>query len=1587
MLTLANAGDLPPDIGEQGIQDKYEFPTDLAHAVEATVEADYRSLVNGKLHEIRPIHETQYLNDEPPSFILKSSDLTKARWSIIHNAIEKRYLDSNYSNPSDTANYLHKPINFGFYDECFLNTSNSIQSNERVKVPEALVDQWRAFHFSRLAYISTANNFYRKPTDVNWDKCLDASLLIALTMGQVSGVLLNNSAIDLIPKLFEYTDRQLKKGLVREFDVWWIMHLAKSGSVLILIDKGYTELATSMFEDLKNEYTHYNKYILNEFENKKNIWGNYPYTNDDPRTLESFEKRFAEIAYKLNIEVSQPDQRADSFYDDFAEIREILQDNTKTVKDRLHRAGETLGSLRVPLTQDMSLWFEAVRAISDFHFSHANNYDMSFIYVKCANNIHRAKNVEEIETCILALERTNKGLIECLRSIIQGLIDIPKRDYTLEDVPYAKWLKTVTNVCLSEKGIAAEDEEDSIWVDCMRILSVTPRLHEDQQQQVIFHIYDKIAGFAKKTTDTAIACHHLLSIFDWFFLDEFNRLNSNSETPESLRKAYETAQLHLLKKIKDFNGEDWKYIYQMLLLNESWYKVVEEKVMQPYYEDMAESTRMLEDMLLNQKASFSLKLMTLKQLITQHVRDDVQKNKLVVSFTQTFDNEDIFGLIETKNKKGVYVALDSILYGLNETTKILLDSEGVAAVDKMAAWREQLNPSITKSPILVNEMLIPNIMPNGVLTESIEDLLTENRAEESREIAVVLLKNLICQNDYLYNIISSLSMMGGLGCQVTWQNNQFVITIIAKYTALPPDIEQGDILEKVNDSELSPQNIKSLYSGRVGSNVQLTIQKSDGTRKRFRTKRIYHFASLNQFEHDAKENIRLFRNVFNATTKIMISLAAVDDRRLDSNNNPIWDPELWALQDKLYETTKENVILLENIAKYPSEELNRDMPPTDIKNMIVRRELYASNLIQSRIESSDNKEQSKNAEIQEWVGNRALREYEDWMRWCENTEDGRLRYVNLFSMSDRLTESLDMLLKFLSNYDRVEDSIEILRMIRHQQWYEMVDKFPYLPEFKRTGYAIDQRQQASNYTHRDEWGVAFALESIWQAKTIFPKLMKAERVWLTSEILENPELGKQLLEIRKQFSRINDEGHSLEESQALQEEVDGLRNIMLETSKRRPYATLPEVFDVLPKNLREGEVLVEYFKATPRPGNLEEPIEEPVFYAITVRPDGETSIHLLGTSNEIEQLSKKYLKMIVEQGNTYIYASASENLLNFEEKQLSKLGKKLADKIIAPLRLNSNDKTIIFATDGILDSLPFAALPMSSEDNTVKYLIEEFDICVTNAGNSLLNVKSDYDDIKHTRNELFVLANPQHNKKVPSKNQLSDLINTNVSVLGIRDNIDQLGDISNTEYLGLSVGENRKIFSKQHATETILNINNNSRVIVIGAHGLHQADDYTELNPLTGSIILLAPDSTFMPESNGRKKEMLAVNGDGILTAYEASNINLKNTKLVVLACCSTSIGQYKTGIGAASMGLAFQLAGAEDVVSSLWQIPENETVEQVNVFLKEYFENDNDETIKAFSHSQRGMLNQKRTKKSTGHPFWWAGLQLQYSRQKLTSN
>ncbi len=102
----------------------------------------------------------------------------------------------------------------------------------------------------------------------------------------------------------------------------------------------------------------------------------------------------------------------------------------------------------------------------------------------------------------------------------------------------------------------------------------------------------------------------------------------------------------------------------------------------------------------------------------------------------------------------------------------------------------------------------------------------------------------------------------------------------------------------------------------------------------------------------------------------------------------------------------------------------------------------------------------------------------------------------------------------------------------------------------------------------------------------------------------------------------------------------------------------------------------------------------------------------------------------------------------------------------------------------------------------------------------------------------------------------------------------------------------------------------------------------TSANPLVRSGLLLAGGNY-----TWSKNRDADAGNDGVLTADEISNLDLSQTELIILSACETGLGDVRGSEGVYGLQRAFKMAGVDEIIMSLWQVPDRYTTELMELF------------------------------------------------------
>jgi CHAT domain-containing protein/Tfp pilus assembly protein PilF len=106
---------------------------------------------------------------------------------------------------------------------------------------------------------------------------------------------------------------------------------------------------------------------------------------------------------------------------------------------------------------------------------------------------------------------------------------------------------------------------------------------------------------------------------------------------------------------------------------------------------------------------------------------------------------------------------------------------------------------------------------------------------------------------------------------------------------------------------------------------------------------------------------------------------------------------------------------------------------------------------------------------------------------------------------------------------------------------------------------------------------------------------------------------------------------------------------------------------------------------------------------------------------------------------------------------------------------------------------------------------------------------------------------------------------------------------------------------------------------------------------------------------------------DGILTALEASGLDLWGTELVVLSACETGLGDVTEGEGVYGLRRSLIIAGSRSQVMSLWKVDDEATRDLMVDFYRKLSAGQG--RAEALRNAQLAMLKIP----ALSHPFYWA--------------
>jgi CHAT domain-containing protein len=323
----------------------------------------------------------------------------------------------------------------------------------------------------------------------------------------------------------------------------------------------------------------------------------------------------------------------------------------------------------------------------------------------------------------------------------------------------------------------------------------------------------------------------------------------------------------------------------------------------------------------------------------------------------------------------------------------------------------------------------------------------------------------------------------------------------------------------------------------------------------------------------------------------------------------------------------------------------------------------------------------------------------------------------------------------------------------------------------------------------------------------------------------------------------------------------------------------------------------------------------------------------------------------------------------------------LSEMLLGPVAKKMAGRRIVVVTDGALQYLPFAALPVPRRRGEPVPLIVEHEVVSLPSASVLAVLRRETSDRKLPEGAVAVLADPVFeigDPRLPGGG--TQRIGTPVSSKG--SSPEGYGGVSRA--LGAVVGfvQGGKVTvprlpsTRREATAIVATAGQGTtfeatdfrasratamspdlaryRILHFATHGLFNNDD-----PGLSGIVL-----SMFDERGGAQ--------NGFLRLHDIYGLRLP-AELVVLSACETALGKPVRGEGLVGMVRGFMHAGAKRVVASVWKVDDEATLELMTRFYDAMLA-ENRSPAAALRQAQLAMWQHNKWRP----PFYWAAFVLE---------
>jgi CHAT domain-containing protein/tetratricopeptide (TPR) repeat protein len=338
-------------------------------------------------------------------------------------------------------------------------------------------------------------------------------------------------------------------------------------------------------------------------------------------------------------------------------------------------------------------------------------------------------------------------------------------------------------------------------------------------------------------------------------------------------------------------------------------------------------------------------------------------------------------------------------------------------------------------------------------------------------------------------------------------------------------------------------------------------------------------------------------------------------------------------------------------------------------------------------------------------------------------------------------------------------------------------------------------------------------------------------------------------------------------------------------------------------------------------------------------------------------------------------------------------GKDAYELIWRPLKPALSGKTRIYVSpDGVLNQVPLGIIPTPGN----KLLMERYDLRLVSSTKDILGTRP-----PTAANSALLIGDPSFDLSEAQQraaiNRLSlPISETKLEIPALSLGNPRRGGANETQLPrlpGTAIEMNTVsaimrrhgwkvgVYSGDAALKREVEQVDRPRVLHLATHGFFLPDQQATSTPvdstagiddpmLRSGLYFAGADRTLAAQSTPDDLD------DGVLTAAEAGSLNLTGTELVVLSACNTGQGEVKNGEGVFGLRRAFQEAGANAVLMSLWSVPDKETQELMQIFYSKWLAGtEKHEALRQAQLEMRAKV--KRAFGGRDMPYYWGAFVL----------